>query len=162
MTPRQIIFDELPPHEVLGLAIQGEARNAARFDALARHFTGQSPALETVFRDLAAEEQAHGARLQSTYQTLFGGLDTHFAPEQVDRMPEGFLFPPREDIDPATFTPLAALEMALEAEEAAVRLYRELARRAANPTLKFLFQDLAQFEGEHSGALKDALKEISA
>ena len=146
-----------PCRATLLRAIQIESRNAGIYDSLAQLFQGYEESVTAIFRDMAAEERAHGAELEHRYVERFGPVplsageteDVIEAPDLDD--PEALVFD--------SMTVEQALEAGLRAEETAREFYRREIVFVSDVELRTLYRELAEFEETHVRVLMDKLTE---
>ncbi len=141
----------------LGHAIQIETRNEAVYTSLARLFQGYEDSVASIFQEMAVEEHQHGAELEARYRERFGS-----APVRGSEPREVIEGPDLEDAEALIFdsmTIVQALEVGLHAEQAARQFYAREVTRVADPGLKALYRELAEFEEDHVRRLETKLAE---
>jgi rubrerythrin len=138
-------------------AIQIETRNEAVYTSLARLFEGYEDSVAGIFQEMAVEERQHGAQLEERYRERFGS-----APAPGSGPAEVIEGPDLEDPEAMIFdsmTIVQALEVGLHAEQAARQFYAREVGRVADPGLKALYRELAEFEEGHVRRLETKLAE---
>jgi rubrerythrin len=140
---------ELKPHEVLGVAISMETRNAAIYSNYAEMFRGYDPEIEYTFIEMAAEEVRHGGELAVLYIQKFGDLKCAVTDEDVWEVIEAPVLEDGEAFITATMQVIDALRVALTAEQRAAAFYRQLASEVADPQLSAIYTELAGVEVGH-------------
>ncbi len=141
----------------LGHAIQIETRNEAVYTSLARLFEGYEDGVANIFQEMAAEERQHGHELEARYRERFGS-----PPARGSEPAEVIEGPDLEDAEALIFdsmTIVQALEVGLHAEQAARQFYAREVGRVADPGLKALYRELAEFEEDHVRRLETKLAE---
>ncbi len=164
-------FLSLTPREALHVAIFIEERNAEiyhRFGEIFAEFRDTSSLeMARAFWEMAAEERNHGMVLQKRYRDRYGVKPCHVTDDDIRE----FIEIPRLDVDtllsadkPARVPALRqkALEVALEAEHQALFFYEKLATTAADPRIRAVYREFADFEGEHLKWIKKKLRETRA
>ncbi len=139
-------------------AIRIEARNAAIYESLAQLFEGYEDSVTSIFREMAAEEEQHGAELQRRYQERFGPV-----PSRADEPKEVIEAPDLDDSEAFIFDSMnveQALEAGLRAEETAREFYRREVSRTSDPDLQKVYQELGEFEEGHVRLLQEKLAAI--
>ncbi len=127
--------------DVLALAISREAAAAEFYESLAK--SASQPAMVEVFEHFAAEERGHEARLRKVQanpdnvKVRKQAVTLSFADYLVDVEPT-----PDMSYD-------QALVVAMKREDAAARLYRDMAAQTSDPALIKLFEWLAEVEAKH-------------
>jgi rubrerythrin len=138
-------------------AIQIEARNATIYQAFADLFQGYDDSVTGIFREMAIEEQQHGAELEQRYRERFGERKP---PEQEPKeVIEAFELEDPEALIFDSLTVAQALETGLRAEEAAREFYGRELSRTSDPELQRVYRELSEFEETHVRRLKERLAE---
>jgi rubrerythrin len=151
-------FQSLTAQEALHVAIFIEERNAEIYQQFAELFAEfrdpESLEIAGVFWDMAAEERHHGTQLLERYFERFGFRPCAITEEEISdfievpRLDNGDLFavtrakiasPPRH----------MALDVAIQAENSALRYYSRLVTQTDDDELREFYHELSQFEGEH-------------
>jgi rubrerythrin len=128
------------PQEILDYAIQREIQAHALYTRLAKQTTNQD--MQETFNRFAANELQHRIRLVALKNRE---IDIPFEPVgHLDIAETVSEIQPGPDMDY-----MALLAFAMKKELKAYRLYTGMAMTANNPTLKTLFQQLAQEEAQH-------------
>ena len=156
-------FASLTAQEALHVAIFIEERNAEIYHQFGEMFAefGDPESLEiaTTFWDMVNEEREHGTLLQKRYFDRYGTRPCSVTEEDIG----DFIEVPRlENGEIFTFSQLKvgrsprqmALEIAVAAEQNAVRYYTRLAETTEDPDLRSLYRELMDFEANHSGWLE--------
>ena len=161
-------FTSLTPQEALHVAIFIEERNAELYQQFAELFAEfkdpDSLEIAQVFWDMANEERSHGTMLQERYFDRYGTQACVVTEEDICEMLE---VPKLESSElftvgrgHATVAPRkAALKVALEAEETAMRYYAHLVERTPDRNLRSMYAELANFEADHTEFLRRKLNE---
>ena len=139
-------------------AIQIEARNAAIYRSLAQLFEGYEDSVTSIFREMAAEEEQHGAELEGRYRERFGPV-----PSPADEPAEVIEAPDLDDSEAFIFDSMhieQALEAGLRAEETAREFYRKQVSRTSDPELQKVYRELGEFEETHVRLLTEKLAAI--
>ena len=140
-------FDALSEQEILALAISSEEDDMRIYRAYADGLRETYPASAAVFDEMAAEENAHRARLIELHKRRFGETIPLIRREHVrgyyERRPDWLVRP----------LPLETTrDMAEQMERQAERFYRAAAARTTDADTRKLLGDLAHAESAH-GAL---------
>lgn len=147
-------FKDLRPHEVLALAIDIERANQRRLETFADLFLNRDEEVSLTFRGLALEEDDHRRELEGRYQQYFKDIPCSVEEGEVAGVIEAVDLEDGEHLIFNDLSVLRALELALQAEKAALAFYRQAQASAANPALKALYGELADFEIDHRTALE--------
>lgn len=152
-------FVSLSAQEALHVAIFIEERNAEIYHQFAEMFAEfhepESLEIASTFWDMANEERQHGTLLQKRYFDRYGTRPCAVTEEDI----RDFIEVPRlENGEIFTISKLKvgrsprqmALEVALAAEQAAVRYYARLAEITEDPELRELYREFTEFETGHS------------
>jgi rubrerythrin len=151
-------FSSLTTQEALHVAIFIEERNADIYQQFAEMFAEfrdpESLEIAGVFWDMASEERRHGTTLLERYFERFGIQPCAITEDEISdfievpRLENGDLFavsraklaaPPRH----------MAFDVAIQAENSAMRYYHRLIESTADEQLCELYRELCEFEGEH-------------
>lgn len=127
--------------DVLDFAISREEEAYEFYSGLAENMS--QPAMQQVFREFAAEEQGHRAKL---LQVKSGDISIIEYQEIKDLKIGDYLVDVK--VEPA-MTYQQALIVAMKREKSAFRLYSHLAQHVTSPALKGLFMGLANEEAKH-------------
>jgi rubrerythrin len=130
-------------NEILDFAISEEQAAHDFYVKLAGKLA--APALRQVFEGFALEELGHKAKLQAVKD----GKKLMTAGTKVADLKIGDYLVDVGADDPASLDYQQALIIAMKKEEAAMRLYKDLAGRAGVPEIKDLLLGLAQEEAKH-------------
>ena len=152
-------FVSLTAQEALHVAIFIEERNAEIYHQFAEMFAEfhepESLEIASTFWDMANEERQHGTLLQKRYFDRYGTRPCTVTEEDI----RDFIEVPRlENGDIFTISKLKvgrsprqmALEIALAAEQNAVRYYTRLAETTEDAELREVYKEFAEFEVGHS------------
>jgi rubrerythrin len=155
-------FQSLTTQEALHVAIFIEERNADIYQQFAEMFAEfrdpESLDIAGVFWDMATEERQHGTQLLERYFERFGFRPCAITEDEIT----DFIEVPRldnGDLFAVTRAKLLsaprhmALDVAIQAENSALRYYTRLVGQTADDELRALYRELAQFEGDHVGYL---------
>ncbi|PYX78773.1 MAG: hypothetical protein DMG70_30330 [Acidobacteria bacterium] len=156
-------FASLTPQEALHVAIFIEERNAQIYHQFAEMFAEfhdpESLEIASTFWDMAHEERQHGTELQKRYFERFGTRPCAVTEDdirdfiEVPRLENGEIFTisklkvgrsPRE----------MALEIAVTAEQGALRYYTRLREITNDAVLKALYREFVDFESGHTDWLQ--------
>jgi rubrerythrin len=161
-------FTSLTPQEALHVAIFIEERNAELYQQFAELFAEfkdpDSLEIAQVFWDMASEERTHGTMLQERYFERYGTQACVVTEEdisellEVPKLESGELFSfsrGHASIAPRT----AALQVALEAEQTALRYYSQLVERTHDRNQRSMYAELANFEADHTEFLRRKLND---
>ena len=163
-------FNTLTDQEALHTAVFIEERNAEIYHRFAEMFVEfrdeDSLAIASVFWDMAAEERHHSTLLQSRYEELFGTQPCALTDDDIYEFVE---IPRLEDADVFSTANAQdhkspqerALQVGLTAELGARKFYSEILTSCKDPRQKRLFNELAEFEGEHVAFLERKLADAS-
>ena len=159
-------FASLTPQEALHVAIFIEERNAEIYNQFAEMFAEfgdpESFEISSTFWDMSNEERSHGTLLQKRYFDRYGTRPCSITEEDI----RDFIEVPRlENGEIFTFSRLKvgrsprqrALEIAMAAEQNAIRYYARLIELTEDETLGDLYRELLEFETSHSGWLEKKL-----
>ncbi len=133
------------PHRVIELAIANEGKAQALYEDLAKR--AKDRLVKAKFKYLSEMERCHKETLTQLFERVTGGNSPR-AIEPLGRSPEG----PRGSDPEMGIHHL--LREAILAEEAAHRLYSQIAEKVINPGSRKLFLDLAEEEFQHKVALE--------
>jgi rubrerythrin len=152
-------FVSLSAQEALHVAIFIEERNAEIYHQFAEMFAEfhepESLEIASTFWEMANEERQHGTLLQKRYFDRYGTCPCAVTEEDI----RDFIEVPRlENGEIFTISKLKvgrsprqmALEVALAAEQSAVRYYARLAESTQDPELRELYREFTEFETGHS------------
>lgn len=161
-------FASLTAQEALHVAIFVEERNAEIYHQFAEMFAEfrdpESLEIAAAFWDMANEERKHGTMLQKRYFDRYGTRPCAVTEEdisdfiEVPRLENGEIFTisklkvgrsPRE----------MALEIAMAAEQTAVRYYTRLSETTADEELQALYREFVDLEAGHSDWIERKLAE---
>ncbi|HET7207645.1 MAG TPA: ferritin family protein [Terriglobales bacterium] len=161
-------FASLTPQETLHVAIFIEERNAEIYHQFAELFAEfhdpESLEIASTFWDMAKEEREHGTLLQKRYFDRYGTRPCALTDEdirdfiEVPKLETGEIFTisklkvgrsPRE----------MALEVAISAEQGAIRYYTRLAEITEDPELRALYREFVDFESSHTDGLQKKMAE---
>ncbi len=156
-------FASLTPQEALHIAIFIEERNAEIYRQFAELFRGFADAdsheIAGVFAEMADEERTHGTLLQERYLERYGSEPCGVTEQEIDELIElpklkgGAIFAIVRN--QATAAPRNhALQVALDAENSAMRYYRYLAETTDEPEMRAFYAELASFETDHTDELR--------
>ncbi|MBZ5628963.1 MAG: ferritin family protein [Acidobacteriia bacterium] len=161
-------FTSLTPQEALHVAIFIEERNAELYQQFAELFAEfkdpDSLEIAQVFWDMATEERSHGTMLQERYFERYGTQACVVTEEdicellEVPKLESGELFAVSRghaSIAPRT----AALRVALDAEQTALRYYSQLVEKTPDRNLRSMYAELANFEADHTEFLRRKLND---
>jgi rubrerythrin len=161
-------FVSLTAQEALHVAIFIEERNAEIYHQFAEMFAEfhdpESLEVASAFWDMASDERQHGTLLQKRYFERYGTRPCAVTEDDIS----DFIEVPRlENGDIFTITKLKvgrspremALEVAVAAEQNALRFYTRLAEITQDTELKNLYAEFVEFESAHSGWLDRKLAE---
>lgn len=115
-----------------------------------------------MFRSFANEEEEHLHILQVQYAEVneSGEWVDVDAARKEQRDPKLVLFPQEEgevkEIIPEGTSDLEALQIAIDFEKRAVRMYEQAASDADNPTAEAFYRELAEWEGTHYDILDNS------
>lgn len=133
-------FDNID--DVLAFAIRKEEEAAALYRGLAERAT--RPGMREALLEFADQEDGHRRRLEAVRTGEIGGF-TAAAP-----VAELGLDRHLSDVQPSpSMDYQQVLRLAIQAESTAQRLYDDLARLAATPSVAELFRSLAAEEAQH-------------
>jgi rubrerythrin len=151
-------FVSLSAQEALHVAIFIEERNAGIYHQFAEMFAEfhepESLEIASTFWDMANEERQHGTLLQKRYFDRYGTRPCAVTEEdirdfiEVPRLENGEIFTISK-IRVGRSPRQMALEIALAAEQGAVRYYARLAEITEDAELRELYQELTEFETSH-------------
>lgn len=161
-------FSSLTPQEALHVAIFIEERNAELYGQFAEMFAElkdpDSLEIAQVFWDMSNEERSHGTRLQELYFERYGTQSCVVTEDDIREMIE---VPRLENSDifalaraKGSISPRkAALRVALESEQAAMRYYAQLTDTTRDRALRQTYAELSGFEADHTNFLERKLAE---
>ena len=161
-------FATLNAQEALHVAIFIEERNAEIYHQFAEMFAEfrdpESLEIAATFWDMANEERKHGTQLQKRYFDRYGTRPCAVTEEDI----RDFIEVPRlENGEIFTISRLKvgrsprqmALEIAVAAEQNAVRFYSRLHQITEEPEMRALYKEFAEFETNHSDWLEKKVSE---
>ncbi len=157
-------FASLTPQEALHVAAFIEERNAEIYHQFAELFAEfhdpESLEIASTFRDMANDERQHGTLLQKRYFDRYGTRPCAMTEDdirdliEVPRLENGEIFTlsklkgigrsPRE----------MALEVAIAAEQSAVRYYTRLCELTEDAEPKAFYREFIDFESGHTDWLQ--------
>jgi rubrerythrin len=161
-------FSSLVPQEALHVAIFIEERNAELYGQFAEMFAElkdpDSLEVAQVFWDMSTEERDHGTRLQELYFERYGTQACVVTEEDIRELIE---VPRLENSDifalaraKGSLSPRkAALQIALDSEQTAMRYYAQLVDKTRDRALRQTYTELATFEAGHTQILEKRLAE---
>lgn len=163
-------FTTLTPQEALHVAIFIEERNAELYQQFSELFAdfkdSESLEIAQVFWEMSLEERSHGTRLQEKYFERYGTQACVVTEEEIrdliemPRLDTGDIFAvSRSNL--ALSPRRSALQVALEAEQSALRYYRRLTETTKDERLYEIYSELATFEADHTNLLEKRLAESS-
>lgn len=140
--------------EFYALLYAMEHEAAERYEELASQMeTHNNGAVAALFRELAAIERKHAAKLQTHGQSVqaIRPRDMHFS--------RGFELPETTPLDRVHYlmTPAHALALALENEEHAARCFDEMAAAAPDADVRALAAEMAAEERRHAAHIRARL-----
>ncbi len=145
--------DTAPALSVLREAIRNELDGQTMYIQAAERTKDELA--KSMFRSFVKEEEQHVHILQVQYAKVneFGEwVDVDMARKEP-RDPKLVLFPLEErvikQIIPEGASDLEALQIAMDFEQQAVRMYEQAASDADNPTSQAFYHELAKWEGTH-------------
>jgi rubrerythrin len=163
-------FSSLTAQEALHVAIFIEERNAELYRQFAELFAEfkdpESLEIAQVFWDMCGEERSHGTQLQDRYFERFGTqacvvTDTDVRETiEVPRLEQSDIFAvarARGSASPRR----VALQVALEAEQTAMRYYAQLIEKTRDKALRQAYTELASFEADHTEFLQRKVDEAT-
>lgn len=161
-------FASLNAQEALHVAIFIEERNAEIYHQFAEMFAEfrdpESLEIAAAFWDMASEERKHGTLLQKRYFDRYGTRPCAVTEEDIS----DFIEVPRlENGDIFTISKLKvgrspremALEIAMAAEQNALRFYARLCEICKDEELLALYKDFLDFEAGHTDWIEKKLTE---
>lgn len=161
-------FASLNAQEALHVAIFIEERNAEIYHQFAEMFAEfrdpESLEIAAAFWDMASEERKHGTLLQKRYFDRYGTRPCAVTEEDIS----DFIEVPRlENGDIFTISKLKvgrspremALEIAMAAEQNALRFYARLSELTTDDELRTLYKDFLDFEAGHTDWIEKKLSE---
>jgi rubrerythrin len=161
-------FASLNAQEALHVAIFIEERNAEIYHQFAEMFAEfrdpESLEIAAAFWDMASEERKHGTLLQKRYFDRYGTRPCAVTEEDIT----DFIEVPRlENGDIFTISKLKvgrspremALEIAMAAEQNALRFYARLSEISKDEELRTLYKDFLDFEAGHTDWIEKKLSE---
>ncbi len=161
-------FTSLSPQEALRLAIVIEERNAHIYQRLGEMFSkscADSPQIPSAFYELANEERQHAIDLTERYIKRFGAVQADITEEDIwdfieaPRLAVADILAAIEAGDELAARRMA-FEMALAAEQGAVKYYARVAKTTPDPELKALCEEFVAMEQEHTGWAEQALGQL--
>lgn len=161
-------FASLTAREALHVAIFIEHRNADIYRQFGDLFDGfndpESDEIAATFWDMAEEEDRHGTQLRQRYDNRFGSAPCAITEEEIRDSIELPKFD-RGDIFAIARAQVSrvpsnkAFEIALAAEQSALKFYTRLCEVTDDPELHDLYEELAADEGDHTRALRKRMKQ---
>jgi erythrin-vacuolar iron transport family protein len=163
-------FSSLTPQEALHVAIFIEERNAELYEQFAELFAEfkdpDSLDIAQVFWDMSEEERRHGTLLQDRYFERYATQACVVTDDDIREMIE---LPRLEQSDifavarskGAVSPRRMALQVALQAEQLAMRYYAQLVEKTADTALRHQYSELANFEADHTEFLQRKLDEAT-
>ena len=161
-------FASLTAQEALHVAIFIEERNAEIYHQFAEMFAGfrddDSLEIAGTFWDMAAEERRHGTELQQRYFDRYGTRPCAITDDdirdfiEVPQLNSGEIFAISRSVGGRSPRELA-LEIAVAAEQNAVRYYSRLAELTEESELRELYREFSNFERDHTDFLEKKISE---
>ena len=161
-------FVSLTAQEALHVAIFIEERNAEIYHQFAEMFAEfrepESLEIASTFWDMASEERQHGTLLQKRYFDRFGTRPCAVTEDdisdfiEVPRLENGEIFSISK-IKGGRSPRQMALEIALNAEQNAVRFYNRLVETTQDLEMRELYREFTEFETGHSDWLEKKVAE---
>lgn len=161
-------FVSLSAQEALHVAIFIEERNAEIYHQFAEMFAEfhepESLEIASTFWDMANEERQHGTLLQKRYFDRYGTRPCAVTEEdirdfiEVPRLENGEIFTISK-VKVGGSPRQMALEVALAAEQSAIRYYARLVEITEDPELRELYREFTEFETGHSDWLERKVAE---
>ena len=161
-------FAALTAQEALHVAIFVEERNAEIYHQFAEMFAEfrdpESLEIAATFWDMANEERKHGTQLQKRYFDRYGTRPCAVTEEDI----RDFIEVPRlENGEIFTISRLKvgrsprqmALEIAMAAEQNAVRFYSRLSEATEDAELRTVYKEFVDFETNHTDWLEKKVSE---
>lgn len=142
-----MIDQELSALEIVGIAIRAERDAFDLYDSLAGRVS--NPKLVKEFKDLAGQEKEHERWLTDYYREATGLDEVPPVPDVKIK-----IFGPEVDDGMSV---VQVLEIAVEKEHMAERVYAEAARRARDASGRRLLERLVEFERGHARRLQEQL-----
>jgi rubrerythrin len=161
-------FASLSAQEALHVAIFIEERNAEIYHQFAEMFAGfrdsESLEIASTFWDMAAEERNHGTELQRRYFDRYGTRPCAITEDdirdfiEVPRLDNGDIFAISRAKGGRSPRQLA-LEIAIAAEQNALRYYTRLSELTEETELRQLYREFVDFESDHTDFLQKKVAE---
>ena len=161
-------FASLNTQEALHVAIFIEERNAEIYHQFAELFAGfqddDSLEIAGTFWDMATEERRHGTQLQQRYFDRYGTRPCAITEEdvrdliEVPQLASGDIFAISR-VQGGRSPRQLALEVAIAAEQNAVRYYSRLAELTEDTDLRELYREFLDFENDHTDFLEKKIAE---
>lgn len=151
---------EMSPEEVLMVAVDVEETNGTQLRVFADMFDDYAPEAAALFTEMAAEEDAHKAKLTHIFEERYGKFEQKLTEQDVAEVIEAHDI---DDGEHGVFNDLTlrrAFECSLKAEVGAQEFYSNAADRTDVPEVKALFNELANFEDDHVRRLKERIAEL--
>ncbi len=142
-----MIDEQLSALEIVGIAIRAERDAYDLYESLAERVS--NPRLVKEFKDLAGQEKEHERWLTEYYREATGLEDAPPVPEVKIK-----IFGPEVHDGMSV---VQVLEVAVEKEHVAERVYAEAARRARDASGRRLLERLVEFERGHARRLEQQL-----
>jgi len=160
-------FSSLSPRETLHLAVFIEQRNAdlyRQFGELFDRFDDpESSEIAATFWEMAEEEEGHGDVLQKRYRERYGDEVCSITEDdirekvEVPKIDSGEIFAiARAQVSPVPRN--RAFEIALMAEQSAMKFYSRLLQTTEDAELRKLYEELASDEDDHIRSLQKRIK----
>lgn len=160
-------FASLTAREALHVAIFIEQRNAEIYAQFAELFEGfndpESVDVAAAFWDMASEERHHGTELQARYAERYGAEPCAITEDEIrdavelPKFQSGDIFAiTRAQV--SRVPSVQALELALAAENSALKFYTRLAEMTEDDVLRELYEELAGDESAHTRALERKIR----
>jgi rubrerythrin len=148
---------DLDEKEVLALAISLEEDDAKIYGDYAERVKTDYPDTARMLLTMQTEEQSHATSLLNSFQENFG---THI-PFVRRQDIKGFLR--RKPLWLSKVLPVAQIRREIKLmEQESMRFYQEAAKHTANPSVRKLFNELAQAEQKHEDLAGDLAREFDA
>jgi len=157
-------FASLTAQEALHVAVFIEERNAEIYHQFAELFAEfhdpESLEIASTFWDMANEERHHGTMLQKRYFDRYGTRPCAVTEDdirdliEVPRLESGEIFTISKLKGVGRSPREMALEVAIAAEQSAVRYYTRLCEITEDPELKAFYREFVDFESGHTDWLQ--------
>lgn len=146
-------YPPLREDQMLAIGAYGESVAAYRYTVLSERVP--DPEDRQMFRDIAAEEQGHKARLEALAHKHYPDRTFYISDEDKALVLTGPRLIEVRDLEDYR----EVMQIALHTEIRVSQFYEEMSRRVSNPEIRTVFQELAEEGFDHHQRLYELARE---